>query len=258
MRKHGIPFLPTLWVIVFLAGCASISPSVLRKPFTDKQLEYILSRIQDQDERVFSFYRMGRLLAKDTLWEQEAHILIAGTKQPFRIKIELTHPWGQPIAHILVLRERLEVLSYAEKKIYVSPFPTHALSRFFPGELDDQLLWAAFRGYPALRDHERVASLKAHQISVFDEKEKVVETIHFHSESLQPEKVSLPDAGVSLVFSDFQEEKGIRYAQMVRVSQGRFGRKLTLSQGKVVFNKTIPDQLFVLERPPGFKTVYLD
>lgn len=257
MKKNGTPFLPTYLVIIFLAGCASILPSI-QKPFSEKQLENILSNIQEQDERVFSFYRMGRLLAKDTLWEQEAHILMAGTKQPFRIKIELTHPWGQPIAHILVLPERLEVLSYAEKKIYVSPFPTEALSRFFPGELDDQTLWAAFRGYPALRGCERVASLKANQMSIFDEEEKLIETIHFHSESLQPEKVTLPNAGVSLFFSDFQEKKGIRYAQMVRVSQGRFGRKLILSQGKVVFNKTIPDQLFVLERPPGFATVYLD
>jgi hypothetical protein len=258
MTKRGIRFLLSLLFIAPFAGCAAIPPSFVQKPLSDAQVETILSRIHEQDERVFSFYRMGRLLAKDGLWEQEAHVLIAGTKAPFKIKVELTHPWGQPIAHILVLGKRLEVLSYGEKRIYVGSFPTKALSRFFPGRVNDDLLWAAFRGYPALLPHARIASLKARQISVFDEKGKEIETLHFLPEDLQPEKISFQEAGVSLVFSDFREEKGIRYAQRVKMGHEEDGRKLTLSNGKVVFNKTIPNQIFVLEKPPGFTTVYLD
>jgi hypothetical protein len=36
------------------------------------------------------------------------------------------------------------------------------------------------------------------------------------------------------------------------------GKKVTLDSAKVVFNTAIPDQIFALEKPPGFKTVYLD
>ena len=124
MTERGIRFFLFLLCIVPLAGCAAIAPSFVQKPFSDAQVETILSGIQKQHEKVSSFYRMGRVLAKKGLWEQEAHVLIAGTKAPFRIKVELTHPWGQPIAHILVLGNRLEVLSYGEKTIYVSSLPT--------------------------------------------------------------------------------------------------------------------------------------
>jgi hypothetical protein len=199
---------------------------------------------------------VGRVVAKDGLWEQQTHLLAAGTKAPFKIKVELTHPWGQPIAHILVLGKKLEVLSYGEKTVYVGSFPTKALSRFFPGRVNEDLLWAVFRGYPAPPPRGRVVSLKAGQISVLDDKGKAVETLHF--EGLQPETISFQEAGVSLGFSDFREEKGIRYAQKVRVAHEEDRKKLTLGNGKVFFNKTIPDQIFVLEKPPGFTTVYLD
>jgi hypothetical protein len=258
MTERGIRFFLSLLLIASLTGCAAIPPSFVPKPYSDAQIETILSRIHEQNEKVLSFYRVGRVLAKDGLWAQEAQVLIAGTKAPFRMKVELTHPWGQPIAHMLILGERLEVLSYGEKTIYVGSFPTKALSRFFPGRVNNDLLWAAFRGYPTLPAHGRVASLKAREISVFDEKGQEIETLHFLSEGLQPEEISLKEAGVSLVFSDFQEEQGIRYAQRVRMGHGKTGKKLTLGSGKVVFNTAIPGQIFVLEKPPGFKTVYLD
>ncbi|MEJ2724321.1 MAG: hypothetical protein P8175_06680 [Deltaproteobacteria bacterium] len=257
MTERGIRFFLFLMLIAPFAGCAAVAPSLVQKPLSDAQIETILSRIHEQDERVFSFYRMGRVLAKQRLWEQEAHVLIAGTKAPFRMKVELTHPWGQPIAHILILDKRLEVLSYGEKTIYVSPFPTKALSRFFPGWLNEDLIWAAFRGYPNLPPDARVASLKALQINVFNEKGNEIETLRF-SQGLQPEEMFFQEAGVSLLFSDFREEMGIRYAQRVRMRHEEDGKNLTLDSGKVVFNKTIPPQVFVLEKPRGFKTVYLD
>jgi outer membrane lipoprotein-sorting protein len=257
MTERGIRFFLFLLCIVPLAGCAAIAPSFVQKPFSDAQVETILSGIQKQHEKVSSFYRMGRVLAKKGLWEQEAHVLIAGTKAPFRIKVELTHPWGQPIAHILVLGNRLEVLSYGEKTIYVSSLPTKVLSRFFPGPMNDDLLWAACRGYPVLPRQGRFASLKARQIGVFDEKGHLIETLHF-SEGLQPEKMSFQEAGVSVLFSDFREEEGIRYAQRVKMRHEEDGKNVTLDSAKVVFNKDIPNQIFVLEKPPGFKTVYLD
>ena len=103
MTERGIRFFFFLLWIAPFAGCAAIAPSLIQKPFSDTQVETIVSRIQEQDKKVSSFYRVGRVLAKKGLWEQEARVLIAGTKAPFRIKVELTHPWGQPIAHILVL-----------------------------------------------------------------------------------------------------------------------------------------------------------
>jgi outer membrane lipoprotein-sorting protein len=70
--------------------------------------------------------------------------------------------------------------------------------------------------------------------------------------------MSFQEAGVSVLFSDFREEEGIRYAQRVKMRHEEDGKNVTLDSAKVVFNKDIPNQIFVLEKPPGFKTVYLD
>jgi hypothetical protein len=149
------------------------------------------------------------------------------------------------------------VLSYGEKTVYVSAFPTKVLSRFLPGRLNEDLLWAAFRGYPVLPPQGRVASLAGRQIGLFDEKGNPVETLHF-SEALEPEKMIFQEAGVHLLFSDFREEKGIRYAQQVSMRHEEDGKRVTLDGEKAVFNRDLPAPIFALEKPPGFKTVYLD
>ncbi|MGD2125734.1 MAG: hypothetical protein PVG99_06610 [Desulfobacteraceae bacterium] len=260
-KKRHARFIDTLTVflvITFYPGCATISPPLPRKPFSEQQLKSLIVRIQEQENRVSSFYRICRLSVEDGYWAQDVNILIAGTKDPFRIKIEITHPWGRPIVHILVIRDRLEVLSFAEKKIYEGFFTPEALSRFFPAELDDRMIWAALRGYPTLRRYDRITSLEANQMNLFNEKGEEVETIDFYPESLHPRQVTFPEDGIDLAFSGFEEDHGIRYAKEVRMAHKRGEKKLTLRNGKMAFNKVIPDQIFALDRPPGFATFYLE
>ena len=177
-----------------------------------------------------------------------------GTKYPFKTKIEITHPWGRPILHVLIDETRLEVLSFPDKKLYRGAFTPEALSTFFPGDFDSDLILAALRGYPNLLRHHKIISLKAHQISLLNQGGKEVEIIDFYPESLLPKRVSLPEHHINLAFSDFQENDGVYYAREVRVDDFKGKKKLILQSKKMVFNKIIPEQIFVLEKPPGFQT----
>lgn len=244
--------------IILFPNCSTIFKPPIQKPLSDHEAAAIISRIQEQEKRVFSFYTYGRVLFEKWNWESESNMLIVATKDPFKIKIEITHPWGQPILHILIDQARLGVLSFSENKLFLGPFTPESLSKFFPGHFDSDLIWTALRGYPNLLRHNRIASLKTNQISLFNNQEKVVEIIDFYPEKLLPRLVSFPEQHIKLTFSDFQEDNGIYYAGEVKVAHSKEKGNLTLKNRKMVFNKTIPKQIFILEKPPAFETFYLD
>ena len=245
--------------VLLSAGCATVLRPVPMKPLTIHEATNIIADIRDQGDKVSSFYALGSVLVKDWKWESEADILIAGIRTPPKIKIEITHPWGKPILHILIDNNRLEVLSFDEKKLYLSDFTPEALSDFFPGEFfDHNLIWAVLRGYPNLLSHYGIESRKTNQISLFNNRDTEVEVIDLYAESLLPKKVSFPEKSLTLLFSGFKENDGIYYAWEVTVENIKGNRDLKLRNRRMVFNRTIPDQIFTLEKLPAFETVYMD
>jgi hypothetical protein len=251
--------LALLVAVTFFAGCATLYETALQKPFAREETLAIVSGMEDQEKRVSSFYAAGKLVAKNWWYgETESDILIAGNREPLRLKIEITHPWGQPILHILIHPGRLEVLTFAERRVYLGEVKPDILSKFLPGELDPELIWAALRGYPGLRSHKTKASLKANQITLFDEKEGEVEIIDFYPENTLPRSAYFPSQDVKMWFSDFQASEGIFYAREVRVDHARGRGNLILRTRGTVLNRTIPGEIFTIEKPPGFETHYLD
>ena len=240
-------------LFISLFSCATFY-----KPLADKEVEVILSRIQAQESKVSAFYTSGGLSLQDREWDSESHVLIVGRRNPFKIKIEVTHPWGRPIVHILIDERNLQVLSFPDKKLYRGVFTPEALSKFLPGELDEHVVWAVLRGYPHLLAYHRTISMKANQIRLFDEKGKVLEIIDLYPESKRPRMVFFPEKNMGLEFSDFQELDGIYYARKVKVEDMEGKSNLILRKRKMVVNEAIPKQVFHLEKPPSFGTYDLE
>ncbi|MGD9031703.1 MAG: hypothetical protein PVH02_03500 [Desulfobacteraceae bacterium] len=245
--------LLTCFLFLSLSGCAT-----LYKPLPDRDVEVILASIQAQERKVFSFYTTGGLSLQDRDWESESHVLIVGNRNPFRIKIEVTHPWGRPIVHILIDERNLQVLSFAEKRLYLGAFTPETLSKFLPGELDAHLVWAVLRGYPHLLSYHGTISMKANQIRLLDEKGRALEIIDLYPESKFPRMVFFPAKNIGLGFSDFQQIDGIYYARKVKVKDMGGKSNLILRNRKMVFNKTIPKEVFHLEKPPSFGAYRLE
>jgi hypothetical protein len=173
-------------LVLSLTGCALVREGSFSPPLTDQQLGAVISRLKDQEARVKSFFSQGTLLLKDWYWEAETRVLIVGLRDPFRVKVEITHGWGQPILHVLVDQKRLEVLSFQENRLYVGRFTPQALSRFFPGDLDSDLIWTVLRGYPGISPRTKTFSPGRNRISFADEKGEEIEGMDLHPEDLRP------------------------------------------------------------------------
>jgi hypothetical protein len=250
--------LLTALTLTLMPGCATVYRAPAPGPLGHQKALEILSGMRDQDKRVTSFYSLGNLHVKKWYGGSEADILVAGTRGPLRIKIEITHPWGRPILHILIDRNKLRILSFEEKRFYVGPFSTEALSRFLPGDLNADLIWAVLRGYPGLLNHQRMISRKTNQIILLNDRAEEVEIIDLRDEDLSPITVHFPVQGVRLAFEDYRNVGGIRHAGEVRVDQGKEKKGLTLKSKRMVFNRAIPNEIFSLEKPPAFQTVFLN
>jgi hypothetical protein len=59
-------------------------------------------------------------------------------------------------------------------------------------------------------------------------------------------------------FAEFKRNNGIYYADEVTADNIHEGKELVLKRRNIVFNESIPDQIFVLEKPESFETIYLD
>ncbi|MFC1824348.1 hypothetical protein ACFL9T_16690 [Thermodesulfobacteriota bacterium] len=214
--------------------------------------------MEEQAAKVKSFYTFGELTFKKWYGGSEFRILIAGTKDPYRLRIEISHSWGQPVIFIQIIKSRLEVLSFQEKKVYIGLFTPESMSRFLPGKLDHRLIWGVLRGFPILLEHQLVLSSRPDRISLLDKAGKEVEVIDFDSESLLPRLVEYPRQATKLVFSEFHQDGGIYYAGKIKTEKIKGLGEMTLKRKRAVFNRSIQEQLFQLEKPPGFEVHSLD
>lgn len=256
LRNGRTLFSLAVVLLLTLSGCA---PVLFKKPLSDMELGNVLSLLKAQEEAADTFFTTGQMVVKDWYWDQEANTLMAGTRTPLRLRIEITHAWGQPILHLLVVGRSFKALSYGERKLYRGDLTPGALSKFFPADLDEGLIWDVVRGFPKLQlDGRRVESRKADQVSFLNRNGDEVEILELDPESALPRQVSFPERKVRVNYMDFQQEGGILYAKEVRVKQLEGTRNLTLKNGKMVFNKTIPDEIFRMEVPPGFETEYVN
>ncbi len=250
-----MPFILAVILLITVSGCA---PLLFKKPLSDQELRNVVSLLKAQEESVDAFYTSGQMTVKDWYGDQEANTLMAGTRTPLRLRMEITHAWGQPILHLVVVGKTFKALSYGERKLYIGDLNPGALSKFFPADLDADLIWEVLRGFPKLRPHGRMESRKADQVSLLDRNGDEMEILELDPESGLPRRVSFPERKVAVGYADFQQEDGILYAKEVRVTQLEGSRNLTLKNGKMVFNKPIPDEIFRMEIPPGFETSYVE
>ncbi|RLB30965.1 MAG: hypothetical protein DRH11_14010 [Deltaproteobacteria bacterium] len=240
-------------LLVFLQGCATLFPTPTKKPIPEERIKGVIFDTKAQNRKVVSFLRTGHISVRNGLWQRESNIFAAGTKDPFRIKIEITHSWGYPVFHILISGGKLEVLSFKEKRIYMGDFTPRSLSRLFPGELDPQLIWSILRGYPPLPPYHNAASSKGNQLSLMGENGKEVEKLELDPDTFLPRLAFFPQTGIQVGFSDYRKQGDIRYAKKIKIISLQNSRSLKLWEGKVIFNKNIPDEIFSIQKPPGFQ-----
>ena len=83
-------FLLFFFISTFFSSCSTLYQSGFQRTLSLQEIEAILSDIKEQEESVSSFYTLGHIMVKGWIWDSEADILIAGIRDPFQLKIEIT------------------------------------------------------------------------------------------------------------------------------------------------------------------------
>ena len=198
-----------LIVLILFAMASGCAPAFLRSPLSDEALKKVITLLKSQEEKVDTFLTSGHLTVKDWYWDQEANVLTAGTRTPLRLRMEITHAWGQPMLHLLVIGRSFRALSYGERKLYTGDLVPGALSRFFPADLDEDLIWEVLRGFPKLREDGRVESRTVDAVSLLDPNGHDRVIVEFEAQSLLPRRSSFPERKIAVRYGDFDEEDGI-------------------------------------------------
>jgi hypothetical protein len=248
-----------LFIILFTYGCATIPKALPQPQLTLSEAERIITDIESQQNTVRSFYSIGVVSIKGWLMDSDADILIAGIKDPFTMKIEITHSWGKPLLHILIKDNRLEALSFQEKTIYQGAFTPENLSRFLPGlNLDQETIWAILGSRPPIMNHNVITTPGPGRIGLADGHGREVETIFLPVTKYMPAKISFPAQSLDVSFSDIREDNGVSYAGEMELKGLKSGKDLSLEVNNLSVNATLPDQVFTIEKFSSYKIMNLD
>jgi len=254
--SRALIFIPLC--LILSAGCATIHPSGPQKQIGIHDAEKIVSDLKEKNGAYSSFYTLGVVSIKGWVLDADADILIAGNKEPFTVKIEITHRMGTPILHILIREGILNVLSFQEKLAYTCRFTPEALSLFLSGlKLDQDMIWSSLSGRPPVTA-DALVNVSGSGISLTDDKGIETEAIYLPPEGSFPKKIAFPGESLEIAYSELNEESGIPYAGRINISGKKIERNLTMDIKTISFNPSIPEEIFELEKPSSFKTVNLD
>ena len=265
-----------LTALAFLAfQCCS--PLTVKPPAPALDKESVASLVSDfsaQEEKAKTLFFSGTLTFQNQSTENSAQILMiadatpragtgtddrAGTGAcPYgRMKIEITHPWGKTLIHILIEGQRLDILDFSEKRFYRGSLKSKRLSERLPVPLNRCLLWSLVRAFPALLKHQEAASFAGNQITLLDPEGEKVQVFELYSSEPLPHRVSFCKENAVMVFSDFEDEDGILYARKVDFHGPDHKVGLAIEIDQMRFNTPLPEAVFRMESPRDFKTVHL-
>lgn len=244
------------FVITLLIGCApTLRPPT--RPFSPKQTAQLISHLREQGENVWSFQAVGKVRFKGRGGQSESNLFAVG-RRPFKVRLEITHPWGKPLSHIVVDEETISVLSPTDNKFFRGPASPANTERLFLFGLDLDSAWRILSGRVPILPHYRAVSLKPGEITLYNRKGEVVEIISFFHAPLLPRSLSFPGKRITILLSEFEEGDLGPYPSRIRVEKRDAHHSLELRYKSLKLDRPVPEEIFQLHPPPGFEIIPLN
>jgi len=256
-RRNGFFLYLTLFILTFLFGCAPLVPYPPSVPFSRKETAQLIDRLKTQEEEIASFQGLGKLRFKDGEQESETNLLAVGSR-PLRVRVEISHAWGRPLFFVVADNKHAQAVSFVEKKVFRGEWDRLPEGPFHVLTLDLDSLWIALSGSVPILPHARAASLKEHEIRLFDAEEDVREIISFSPDSRLPRSVYFPDKGITIIFSDYERcDLGPKPSRIMIMSE-MHNQSAEIRYKHLRINRAVPEEVFRLAPPPGFEIVDLN
>lgn len=234
---------------LLVAGCAARE----KRPLSALETEEVFSVLWRNDLKAENFFATGQLIIEGESYSK-APILLVGKRRPFALRIEITHPWGKPLAHMLFEQDRFILVSFQESKYYVGETWTLEAHSGFPPSLSPLELWGLARGYPPLEGLQPLPS-KEGEMRVCGPDKKGEKILLL--EGLIPRKAVFPSKGLEITYGNINQSAGVPFAQEVVVFNTIDGQTLTIRREQAHFNTKLQEGLFVMDIPSGFERVYV-
>jgi hypothetical protein len=250
------------------------SPLTVKPPaLNEERVAALVSAFVAQESVAKTLFFSGTLTFKNQNTENAVQILMITDATPRadrkswadtqvcpygRMKIEITHPWGKPLTHILIEGQRLCILDFTEKRIYRGSLKSKRLSQRIPVPLNCSILWSLARAFPALLKHREAASIAENQFALMDHMGDKVQHFELYSSEPLPRRVCFCKQNATIVFSDFEDDDGILYARQMRFHGPDHKVGLEIDIDQMTFNTPLPKAVFSMEAPPDFTTVLLE
>ncbi len=196
---------------------------------------------------------LGRLTIRHREIESDVRSLIAATRDPLRVKIEITHPWGKPLAQILVEGDWIEAVSFAEQRFYRGRLTRGLLPGLFPTGLSQEQLWSVARGFPRVPDHEGISASGRSALVLHQNGGRPAGTIRFNDSSGLPESLQYPGDEIAVSYSNYQNREGVWYAGKVTVEAQGGEAALVLEPSEIQLNREVPEEIFRVVIPAGYQ-----
>ena len=261
--KHTRPDLIVKTIVlvtalVFFHACALISVTSQPNTLDHSTVKEIKQAMGRQERAVQTVVSSGNVSSGDWDGGAELSALIIGTQEPFRVKIEITHPWGRPLLHILMTESKIEILSFSEKKYYFAETGKGRMFNILGIPMDPAIIWSFVRAFPVLLPHFDIEPSTGKQITLINDRKENIQTVDFYPKHAFPRSSFFVNAGTELFFSDYDENGGILYAGKIVVNKPRKETRLVFVFDRTTVNKPVPDEIFEMDVPAQFKTVPLE
>lgn len=246
-----------IFILALLIGCAHLVPFPPTKPFSQEENIRLISQLREQEEKIFSFQGVGKLRFKDGTEEMEANLFSVGCR-PFKLRLEITHPWGRPILHIVVDEKNISVLSLVDKKFFKGPSSPLNTKQFFLCGLDLYSAWKILSGSVPILPHCKAVSLKTNEITLYNKEGEVVEIISFYPKPLLPRSVYFPKKGFIIMLSEFKEGDLGFYPLRIKIVKGDEDQLTEITYKNLKLNKRVPEEIFRFNPPQDFEIIKLN
>lgn len=246
-----------LLALFLTASCARPPVEPIGSPYAPPMVESLIAGIEHQKDLASSAVYTGTLTVGENGDTSKVSLLMAGYRRPLTVKIEITHLWGNPLLHILVRDDIVQVLSFRDKRLLIGNLQDPVFEPYLPGTLDPSALWTLLRGYPDIRLHEKAYSLRPQEIQLHDAG-RIVQTFSFDAQDGAPTLVTFPEQGLTIHFDRLTRAGSIQYAKRCRIETVSGDRFIEIQLDDITFNRTLPESVFSLQVPSDYRTVELE
>ncbi len=233
-----------------LKSCASIGLAPGKKPLSRQEIDSTFVRLSQEDLKVETFFGTGQLIVEGPDSYSKAPILFIGRRHPLELRIEVTHPWGKPLANMLVKRDGFTLVAFQEAKYYVGDAAAMSGQAILPLQLSSLELWGIARGFPVLEGFKPVYPGVLDGIGLTGEYGKVI-----RFDGINPVSVFFPEKDIEISYDGFASGAGVAFAKTVRITSAREGVTVIIKREQMELNTALSDDLFQMEIPHGYERV---